>query len=169
MFTVFCLSFGYSTAQAGTTENGSAGSDTGLFKVVEKELSSLADEFLAEATLNKKFVYFRLKKYLRAKPHIYGAAFAFAPERKKSSPYVYRSGIKFVKKDLNDSYEYESHDWYASPVKHGQAVWSDPYFDEGGGEAWMKTYSIPLYSDKGKKMLIGVITSDVLIAPEQLK
>jgi hypothetical protein len=39
-------------------------------------------------------------------------------------------------------------------------VWSEPYYDAGGGEAWMVTYSVPVYSSRKNPRLIGVVTID---------
>ena len=145
--------------------------DIHLKKTVENELGIFKNKLLEKRHINKKAVYPMLKKYLRDKPKIYGAAFAFGPDIRnkqqiKSSPYVFRDGKKFIEKDLLDSYDYTMQDWYAIPANLKKPVWSKPYFDDGGGEAWMITYSIPLYSDRNKTKFIGVVTSDVLIPTE---
>lgn len=144
--------------------------DPAVSKKVERELSAFAKDLSRERRLEKKTVFALLTKYLRKNPQIYGAAFAFAPREKKgklikSSPYVYRSGEKFIEKELMDSYDYTAPDqkWYVAPVKLGKPAWSEPYYDRGGGEAWMTTYSIPIYSGGKVRRLIGVVTSDVLI------
>ena len=85
--------------------------DTSIKKTVENELGSFKNKLLEKRHINKKAVYPLLKKYLRDKPRIYGAAFAFGPDIKnkqqiKSSPYVYRDGKKLIEKDLLDSYDY---------------------------------------------------------------
>ena len=53
-------------------------------------------------------------------------------------------------------------DWYQIPKELNHPVWSEPYFDEGAGDAVMSTYSVPLYREKnGKKQFIGILTADV--------
>jgi hypothetical protein len=37
-------------------------------------------------------------------------------------------------------------------------IWSEPYFDAGGGEIWMKTLSIPI---RKNGVVIGVATTDM--------
>lgn len=139
-------------------------------KQVEQELSVLAEEISRKAPLDKEAIFALLSDYLQKDPSIYGAAFAFAPKKEagkliKSSPYVYRSGEQLLKKDLIESYDYTSNQkWYSAPVKQKKPVWSKPYYDAGGGEAWMVTYSIPVYASGKKSQLIGVVTSDVLVS-----
>ncbi len=144
--------------------------DRAIVKKVVRQLGAFAKEVSQKGDLDKKTVLAMLTEYLRRNPYIYGAAFAFAPEKKdgkliKSSPYVYRNGEKFIEKDLIDSYDYTAPDqeWYVTPVKLKKPVWSEPYYDRGGGEAWMITYSIPIYSGGKVGWFIGVVTSDVLI------
>jgi len=41
-------------------------------------------------------------------------------------------------------------------------VWSAPYFDAGGGETWMITYSVPFFRrDGAARALAGVVTADL--------
>lgn len=135
---------------------------------VENALGALSKEITSQATVDDKSAFTLLRSYLGQNTYIYGAAFAFAPVNKngnlvKTSPYVYRSGENLIEKNLNDAYDYSSQDWYALPVKSGKPMWSKPYYDEGGGNARMITYSIPIYSDEKQSQLIGVLTSDVLV------
>ena len=144
--------------------------DPAIKKEVEQKLRVLAREISRKAVLDNETVFVLLTDYLSKNTHIYGAALAFAPRKKdgkliKSSPYIHRSGAQFIKKDLIESYDYtkSKHKWYVVPVKQRQPVWSDPYFDKGGGDSWMVTYSIPIYSRGKNSRLIGVATSDVLV------
>lgn len=138
--------------------------------VVEAALQAFAAELVQQGEINPDAVYTLLKGYLALNPGIYGAALAFAPVEKngrtvKTAPYVYRSGALFMEKNLYKNYDYSlpSCLWYAESVQKGRPVWSAPYFDRGGGETWMITYSIPLYTPVPEARLIGVVTSDVQI------
>ncbi len=137
----------------------------------EKALKALGAEITRKVPADAESAFPLLKAHLGANSYIYGAALAFAPVEKsgkpvKSSPYVYRSEGKLVQKNLIDSYDYTTQDWYTLPIKSRKPVWSEPYYDEGGGEAWMITYSIPLYSKGKNPRLIGVLTSDLVIPKE---
>lgn len=138
---------------------------------VEKALKALGAEITRKEPVDAKFAFALLTTHLGKNSYIYGAAFAFAPAEKsgklvKSSPYVYRSSGKLIEKNLMDSYDYTVQDWYVLPVKAREPVWSKFYYDEGGGDAWMITYSIPIYSKGKQPRLIGVLTSDLLIPNE---
>jgi hypothetical protein len=142
-------------------------------KEVEQKLRLLAKEVRRKTVLDKEASFQMLSDYLNNNPRIYGAALAFAPKKKgetliKSSPYVHRNGEQLIRKDLIESYDYTGSDqkWYVVPVNRKKPVWSKPYFDRGGGDSWMVTYSIPIYTSGKRPRLIGVVTSDLLI-PEK--
>jgi phosphoserine phosphatase RsbU/P len=147
--------------------------DAAVVKKVEWELRTLAKKLSELENRDKETVFPLLANYLWKNPDIHGAAFACTPEIKdgkeiKAMPYVYRSGDKLIQKDLSDRYDYTAPEqrWYAKPAKLGRPVWSEPSFDKGGGETWMTTYSIPVYSAGNERRLIGVVTSDVLLSGE---
>ena len=109
-----------------------------------------------------------LRQVVANNPEIYGAALAFEPyyfdeSKKYFSPYFYRSSddIKF-KYIGDDQYDYFSMDWYQIPKELNRPLWSEPYYDEGAGEALMSTFSVPIYRNKnGKQQFIGIITADI--------
>ena len=96
---------------------------------------------------------------------IIGSAVAFEPnyfEEKGHyfSPYSYRVGDSIYNKQLGrEEYDYHYDDWYLIPKILGKPYWSEPYFDEGGADMMMTTYSFPLYDDEGK--LFAIFTADV--------
>jgi len=102
--------------------------------------------------------------YLNRHSYIFGAALGFSPEIQQASPFVYRGGNGLVKKDIASEIDYTKADWYAVPVKIGEAVWSDTYFDVGGASesSLMTTYSIGLYNRDSS--FIGILTSVLLLA-----
>lgn len=58
-------------------------------------------------------------------------------------------------------YDYFTMEWYLGAKLLGKPYWSEPYFDEGGGNAMMATYSVPLFGKEGQ--FIGVVTGDILL------
>lgn len=101
---------------------------------------------------------------------IYGSAIAFEPfsydENKYFySPYVYKTNNQIIVSDLNDpDYEYFYQDWYQIPAHLQEPVWSEPYYDEGGGNVIMTTYSVPFYKPQdGEKEFWGIITIDIAL------
>jgi len=105
-----------------------------------------------------------LRREIQEQPHIYGMAlafapFAFRPDRRLYAPYVFRTKHGFNSLNLGTaSYDYPRRAWYRLPVKYKQAMWSEPYFDEGGGQVTMTTFSAPVIKD-GK--VLAVVTADV--------
>ncbi len=88
--------------------------------------------------------------------------FAFDPDSMFFAPYVFRSaeGVSF-KYLHSESMNYFDLDWYRLPRESKQACWTEPYFDEGGGEVLMCTYSVPFYTNKRDKEIKGVVTIDI--------
>ncbi len=87
---------------------------------------------------------------------------AFAPGVDAFSPYCYREGPALRVKDLAlGGYDYPRRDWYRVPRQRGQPLWSEPYFDEGGGGILMATFSVPMKDAQGR--VTGIATADVAL------
>lgn len=62
----------------------------------------------------------------------------------------------------NTTYDYFRSDWYLIPKELKRPVWSEPYFDKGGGGILMVTYSYPFFTpSNGKQVFRGVVTADI--------
>ncbi len=110
----------------------------------------------------------QVKNFISTNPEIYGSAVAFEPYAfdGKSfffAPYVFRGNSRFETMQLgNDEFNYFYQDWYQVPKELGRAVWSEPYFDEGGSKITMATYSVPFYRYvNDKRMFTGVVTAEI--------
>ncbi len=113
-----------------------------------------------------------LRAVVRDNDEIYGATIAFEPYmsdsgRERYAPYFYKDtdgDIRFS--DLaGESYNYLHSDWYQIPRALEHPVWSEPYFDEGGGGVVMSTYSVPFYRIEGaEKILAGIVTADISLS-----
>lgn len=113
-----------------------------------------------------EFMYSITERMLENNEFICGAAVAFEPNYYPSeglyfSPYSYRDENGEIKsKQLgNETYDYHYMDWYQIPKLLNAPYWSEPYYDNGGGEMMMTTYSKPLYDEDGK--LYAIITADL--------
>lgn len=111
-----------------------------------------------------------VRNVVETNPAIYGSTIAFEPkafdgERLYFAPYAFRSGNDIAMTYLgNDDYQYHHLDWYVIPKESGRAVWSEPYFDEGGGNIAMATYSAPFYRNvNGESRFTGVVTVDIAL------
>lgn len=100
-------------------------------------------------------------------PEIYGMTIAFEPyafvkTQRFFAPYYYKSGEEVKFTWLGDEYNYFNYDWYLIPKELNKAHWSEPYYDEGGGNIIMSTFSVPIYKMiNGQHQFIGIITADV--------
>jgi quercetin dioxygenase-like cupin family protein len=142
--------------------------DAAIKRRVEKELTVFTQALGEKKSLEKQDLFGLLTEYLKQDPDVYGAAFAFTPQVKegvivKAAPYVYRNADVYVEKDLIENYEYTAPEqaWYAQPMRQGKPFWSKPYYDKGGGDAWMITYSVPLLGKEHQ--VLGIVRSDVLL------
>lgn len=108
-----------------------------------------------------------IKASVLANPDVFGATAAFDPSpegrfKGPYAPYFYRTseGVGYV--DLKDSYDYTLQDWFQIPRELGGTEWSEPYYDEGGGNTLMATCSAPFYETKnGSRSFAGVVTADI--------
>ena len=113
-----------------------------------------------------EFMYNITERLLQNNDFIYGSAVAFEPNYYRSkgvhfSPYSYRneSGEIQSKQLGSETYDYHYMDWYQIPKLLNKPYWSEPYYDDNGGEMMMTTYSRPLYDNEGK--LYAIITADL--------
>ena len=96
---------------------------------------------------------------------ISGSTIAFTenyfPEKGRLfAPYAFRFGDRIDTTRLGtEAYNYPVKEWYTQPIEKKGGHWSEPYYDEGGGEMVMTTYSVPVIDEKG--VLAAVLTADV--------
>ncbi len=108
-----------------------------------------------------------LEDFLAGNPDVYGTAAAFAenafrPGVARYAPYFCRKDGQPAKVSLGYEERYDMENWYLVPRVLGRPVWSEPYFDESGGDVVMTTYSVPIYRTEGsKRTFLGVVTADV--------
>jgi sigma-B regulation protein RsbU (phosphoserine phosphatase) len=105
-----------------------------------------------------------LRDIVEKNPEIYGSCIAYKPygldaELNGYAPYWYRSpeGLKFEQL-AKPEYNYFQWDWYRLPRDAGKAMWTEPYFDDGGGNTIMITYSAPYRRDD---LFWGIATIDI--------
>jgi sigma-B regulation protein RsbU (phosphoserine phosphatase) len=134
---------------------------------VEK-IPRLLATILQEQPFSQKDLLRLINRALANNPEIYGISvsfepFAADPKLYYFAPYVYRDQGKIKLTYLgSDTYRYFYLDWYQIPRELQRPMWSEPYYDEGGGNIIMSTYSVPFYREKeGRKEVWGVVTADI--------
>lgn len=111
----------------------------------------------------------RILGILNAWPDVYGSTIAVAPGTSAGAaeafaPYYFRRDGAYAFSDLaHEAYAYTELPWYRRAAEGGHPVWSLPYFDAGGGNAWMVTYSVPFFHARpdARRVLAGVVTADL--------
>ena len=58
-----------------------------------------------------------------------------------------------------EEYNYPAQEWFTKPIELDGGYWSEPYFDEGGGNILMVTYSLPVKDAAGR--IAAVLTADI--------
>lgn len=98
---------------------------------------------------------------------IYGSCIAYKPEISGfdtvyNAPYYWlKDSIIHFRNLADKSYYYPVWEWYSIPVKEHRNIWSEPYYDEGGGDELMTTFSVPTYKTPGDtNSFICVLTVD---------
>jgi len=107
-----------------------------------------------------------LRDFLHAVPEVFGTTVAFEPyafDRRTRffAPYFFKDkdGLGFTMLG-GDDYDYFLLDWYLIPRELNRPMWSEPYFDEGGGNVLMTTLSVPFLRGESKTFA-GVVTADI--------
>lgn len=118
--------------------------------------------------LNDPDALYRItRRMLEDNPAIVGSAIAFRPDYFPEkgtwyAPYSYRAGDTISSKQLGSAdYDYHRMEWYQTTDSLKHEYWSEPYFDKGGGEMLMTTYSYPVMDEAGD--LVAVVTADILL------
>ncbi len=99
-------------------------------------------------------------------PSIYGrlAPYAYQPSDIYGSPEVQGANPngKIVVTDLGRGGRvYQAGDWFQLPVQMRRAVWTEPYYDEGGGNIVMATYAVPVHLGNDPVPVSAVVGGDV--------
>jgi len=109
-----------------------------------------------------------LRLAVETNKEVFNAAVAFEPDYKgPAKGYSTISAFKRNDKVLTDkrdrtNSDYQIKDWYLIPKELDKPLWSEPYFDEGGGNIIMSTYSVPIYANsKGMRRMIGIVCASI--------
>lgn len=143
-------------------------SDLLATRAVSLQLAAYAESGdLTAAELNQM-----LLSTLRRNENIFGSTIAyepnqFGPNAIYFAPYYSRQPDGLLQfSDLGTpEYNYLAKDWYTIAKDSRTAVISAPYFDYGGGEIWMVTWSAPFFTESGA--VKGVATTDIAFSYTQ--
>jgi len=124
--------------------------------------------FIECSNHDKETINSYLKSIVAKQENVFGSCIAFESFQNSDTtedfcPYYYQSGENLIYADLAmGDYNYKKWDWYKIPKENDKPHWSEPYFDEGGGNILMITYSMPFYRiENGARVFAGVLTCDI--------
>ncbi|MBQ0086060.1 MAG: SpoIIE family protein phosphatase [Bacteroidales bacterium] len=136
--------------------------------ILQKVETSVASSawLIRENLDNEEYLYHITQKIVEENPNIIGSAIAFDSyyfeDKLFFSPYSFmdtNSGEVQSKQLGTLQYNYFFMDWFQIPYLMGEPCWGEPYFDDGGADCLMSTYSYPLKDAEGK--VFAVITADI--------
>jgi sigma-B regulation protein RsbU (phosphoserine phosphatase) len=111
-----------------------------------------------------------LKDIVDNNDYIYGSSIALNPalleEPLGFAPYYFhQEGILTFANLAGAEDNYQQQAWFLEAKRVGQPLWSEPYFDAGGGEIPMTTYSVPVFrvDPQGQRYFYAVVTADVAL------
>lgn len=123
---------------------------------------------LEDGELTDEGIVRRQRRMLTDNDAVFGTSVSFEPFGHKPgeryfASYMFRTPLGFKTTHLgSDSYRYHYMDWYQLPRELDRLVWSEPYFDRGGGDVLMTTCAMPFHRmENGRPVVAGVVTSDV--------
>jgi signal transduction histidine kinase/CheY-like chemotaxis protein len=142
-------------------------------EVLLHEVAQIANTTAAHLGINSDIdeatAFDILRSNVESSPLVFGAALAFEPDtfsgRRLFGPYVYRRGkdlAEIVSTELDYDYTRPEWDWWNLPREALANIWTEPYFDEGGGNIYMTTFSAPFFRE-GR--FVGVATIDIPLEP----
>ncbi len=105
------------------------------------------------------------RRILADNPVVKGSTVALVPgylkEHPLFAPYttVLADGSMESLSLATEEYDYPSQEWFTKPLEMDGGYWSEPYFDEGGGNILMVTYSLPVKDRSGRTA--AILTADI--------
>ena len=118
-----------------------------------------------------------LCRTVRANDELYAAGIGYEPRLYDNfAPYAYEPGgqygdgsagdeetsARIVVTDLGrDGRAYAVNDWYQLPVQMRRPVWTEPYYQEGGGEVVLATYAVPVRLRDDPAPVSAVVAGDI--------
>ena len=140
-----------------------------LLREVAQIASTTADHLSIDSRIDGAAAFKILRSNVASNPLVFGAAIAYEPGtfagRQLFGPYAYRQGkdmAEIVTTELDYDYTLPAWDWWHLPREASTGVWTEPYFDEGGGNIYMTTFSAPFFRE-GR--FTGVATIDIPLEP----
>ena len=100
-------------------------------------------------------------------PVVVGSTLAVVPNYREDkpaliAPYAVRNLVNGTIQILSlatEEYDYPSQEWFLKGLENTEGYWSEPYYDIGGGDQYMTTFSMPVKDAAGN--ITAVLTADI--------
>ncbi|MEY2819458.1 MAG: hypothetical protein RL275_2921, partial [Chloroflexota bacterium] len=140
--------------------------------LVAKAIASQLAAFAETESFEENDVLLLLQNTLTRNERVFGSTIAYEPNQFRPNleyyaPYYYRlpdNTLEFADLGTPD-YDYFRKDWYTLPKASLTPMVSKPYYDYGGGNIWMVTWSVPFFSKNGD--FKGIATADIAFLQTQ--
>jgi len=137
--------------------------DVDMLTPVETALDAFATTIMM-SSLDTTMLSDQVRQYMETSPeNVFGATVVLLDSTGMAiaAPYWYRDDSTFGYVDLMDSmYTINSQPWLTTTLTSDSAAWTEPYYDEGGGNIWMRTRTVPI---RVNGVLVAVATSDIQV------
>jgi sigma-B regulation protein RsbU (phosphoserine phosphatase) len=134
-------------------------------KTLEQQVEENLDAFVADLESQPptaEDISTRVYAYMQGNPEVFFGSTVVLLDGTQTAvvgPYWYRSSGTLVESDLmNIGYQINEQHWLREVIDGGQAIWTEPYFDDGGGNILMKTRSVPVFVNG---QMVAVATTDL--------
>ena len=156
----------YASERAASELNGASEEIMGI--VSQTEAAVRNSIWISELCLKKPDTLARIPvRVVLDNPVVTGSSAALIPGYNKRfplyAPYALRDttlqeGVQLLSL-ATPEYDYPSREWFTGALADQDGHWSEPYFDEGGGNLLMTTFSLPVKDADGK--IAAVLTADI--------
>ena len=127
---------------------------------------------LAEALKGRPFreekLLHLIEGFVLSSPEVFGstvayAPYAFDPKKRYFAPYFKRKeGALRFKWLGGEDYDYFTMDWYRLARDRREPLWTEPYYDKGGGNILMASFCVPVFRTReGERSFMAVVTADI--------
>ena len=156
----------YASQRAASELNGASEEIMGIVNQTEAAVRNSI--WISELCLKKPDTLARIPvRVVLDNPVVTGSTAALVPGYNKRfplyAPYALRDttlqeGVQLLSL-ATPEYDYPSREWFTGALTDQDGHWSEPYFDEGGGNLLMTTFSLPVKDPEGK--VTAVLTADI--------
>lgn len=144
-----------------------AGHIESVLSGVQKVPLALAEALRGRPFREEKLLHL-IEGFVLSSPEVFGstvayAPYAFDPKKRYFAPYFKRKeGTLRFKWLGGEEYDYFTMDWYRLARDGGEPLWTEPYYDKGGGNILMASFCVPVFRDReGERSFMAVVTADI--------